>query len=547
MQHSTAPVLFESSGDYEVIVDPINEDWVSLLALLDDNRLDEPARRYYLALYHFRKQRARPDLPGRTEIFASSRQQAFEQMLEQMEQRRASHKKAGSALGPEEVFVEPLPKHLGESLPASLSNFSITPPPTSELLGGPGRPPSDAKCLIRAYLAAPLLDVGDDPTSVFRLLHNNSGFARRCGFIGRKANKQSFELTSRRLPSLSVCEEFTEVMTRYGLWYQQRLEQVRHNLEAGVVEMEKSLSFDTSHVEANSHCGNVVPPGTKVEEGKKPKHRKVPRVCKRCDCGEANWPTCIHAWVPTDQGAAVVVKGPTRVYWAHKSSFAALSTSEIPIDVRVCLYAAENDGKTLIPHLTLLNMTIPELVEKLGFALADDSYQGNEKEVARFGQQARLILPVHPRKVRSGLKDEFAGIDHFTPVGFPICNGGHRFVLRGRDIGGERYIWAAPDDEQGRPVCDGCPHRQGCLNRGARRHIRVHRKDLPQLNWEHPQLLARDHARYQKRTGVERAIKRLKVDLNGENLTHRDALRVQAHLDRKLLTLHLLLEIAGSP
>jgi len=59
--------------------------------------------------------------------------------------------------------------------------------------------------------------------------------------------------------------------------------------------------------------------------------------------------------------------------------------------------------------------------------------------------------------------------------------------------------------------------------------------------------LLRDRTRYQKRTGVERAIKRLKVDLNAEQLTHRDVHRVQAHLDRKLLTLHMLLEVAAAP
>jgi hypothetical protein len=46
---------------------------------------------------------------------------------------------------------------------------------------------------------------------------------------------------------------------------------------------------------------------------------------------------------------------------------------------------------------------------------------------------------------------------------------------------------------------------------------------------------------------VERAIKRLKVDLRGEHLTHRDVHRVQAHFDRKLLTLHLLLAATASP
>jgi hypothetical protein len=55
--------------------------------------------------------------------------------------------------------------------------------------------------------------------------------------------------------------------------------------------------------------------------------------------------------MPTDQGAAVVVKGPTRVYWAHKASVVTFGDSEVPIDVRVLLYAAKSDGKTMVPHL----------------------------------------------------------------------------------------------------------------------------------------------------------------------------------------------------
>ena len=111
---------------------------------------------------------------------------------------------------------------------------------------------------------------------------------------------------------------------RYGLWHQARLEQVSENLATGVIETEKTVSFDTTHVEANSHCGNVVPPDAKVEVGKKPKQRKVPRMRKRCGCGKDNWETCTHAWVPTDKGAAVVVKGPTRVFWAHKTRWLPL-------------------------------------------------------------------------------------------------------------------------------------------------------------------------------------------------------------------------------
>jgi hypothetical protein len=112
---------------------------------------------------------------------------------------------------------------------------------------------------------------------------------------------------------------------------------------------------------------------------------------------------------------------------------------------------------------------------------------------------------------------------------------------------GQRYIWAAPTDDQGQPVCANCPLSQTCLKRGDRRTIRVARQDQPQIHGDHPQHFARERARYPKRTGVERAIKRLKVDLHGDHLTHRDALRVQAHLDRKLLTLHLLLAVAAPP
>jgi len=547
MLQSTAPVLFESTGDHAVVNDPVNDAWISLIKTIDGELFDVLARRYYLALYHFRKQQRRPALEGQTKVEAGSRQQAFEGILDAMEQRKASRQRAKGPLAPEDVFVEPLPKRGDKDLPAALSDFTVKPPSLGEFLGDAGRPPCDALCLLRAFLAAPLLDIDGNPSTVYRLLHSNPAFAHLCGFLGANVMKLPGELTSRRLPSRSVCEEFDEVMTRYGLWHLARLEQVATNLSTGVVETESTVSFDTTHVEANSHCGNVVPPGAKVEPDKKPKHRKVPRMHKRCDCGKENWETCIHAWVPTDQGAAIVVKGPTRIFWAHKTSVAAFANSEIPFDVRVCLYGAESDSKTLVPHLELLKLDLPSVIENLRFVLADDGYQGNGQKVSRFGKQARLIAPVHPHKARAGLADEFDGIDRFTNVGFPICEGGHRFVLRGRDILGERYIWTAPDDEDGRPVCASCPLAASCLKRGARRHIRVARKDQPQLDWDHPQLLVRDNARYQRRTGVERAIKRLKVDLHGEHLTHRDGLRVQAHLDRKLLTFHLLLAIAASP
>jgi hypothetical protein len=469
-------------------------------------------------------------------------------MLQNLEQRKAQRKAAAQDddQPAPAVFVDPKPDVDDDTLHPALRDFTVGPPTLDGILGGAGRPPCDALCLLRAFLAAPLLGVSDAPTAVFHLLHSNPTFAHQCGFLGRDVVKQPGHLTSRRLPSQATCEEFSEVMTRYGLWHLARIEQVKDNLATGVVEPEDTAAFDTTHLVANSHCANVLPADAKEQDGKKPKHRKVPRVSKRCSCGQQNWETCEHPWVPTDQGAAVVVKGPTRVYWAHKASVMSLGDSEIPVDGRICNYAAESDGKTLIPHLEQVREEMPQLITPLRRVLADDAYKDNRDAVSDFGQRARLIVPVHGRRARAGLAELFDGIDRFTPIGVPVCDAGHRFEFVGRDLNGQRYLWAAPLGAAGRPCCAGCPHASRCLTRGKRRYIRVAREDQPQINWDHPQHFASERALYQKRTGVERAIKRLKVDLNGDHLTHRDGLRVQAHLDRRLLTLHLLLAATDS-
>jgi hypothetical protein len=540
MLHSAAQVLFESTDSPAVLNDPTNVDWLSVVHAVDGQSYELLARRYYIALYHLRKQRQRPDLPGTIFVEAQGIQQALQGMLDVVDERKANSKD-GLTEGSAEVFVDAGPNKSDASLPDVLVDFSKLLPPLSSILAGPGRPPCDALCMMRAFLAAPLLGVGDDPTSVHKLLHSNPTFARACDFLGGDALKQTDELTSRKLPSLSVCEEFNEVMTRYGLWHLARLEQVHQNLESGVVEKEDTLVFDTTHLEANSHCANVVPLDAKVEEGKKPKHRKVPRMRKNCDCGKHKWESCEHPWSPTDQGVAVVVKGPTRIYWAHKSSLVSFGNSENPIDVRVLQYAAQADGKTLVPHLELLDRDFADVVAGVQYILVDDAYRENRDAVSRFGQQARLIVPVHGKKSKAELAAAFDGINRFTPAGVPICEAGHSFQMRGRDIRNERFSWAAPDGDQAQPVCKDCPMAGNCVKQGERRHIRVARKDFPQIDWDHPQHFARERARYQKRTGVERAIKRLKVDLSGENLTARDSHRVQAHLDRRLLILHLLL------
>jgi hypothetical protein len=117
----------------------------------------------------------------------------------------------------------------------------------------------------------------------------------------------------------------------------------------------------------------------------------------------------------------------------------------------------EPDGKTLVPHLEALTNDLPDVVRSLTSVLADDAYREKHTAVERFGQPARLIVPVHGRTAHAALANGLAGIARFTPSGVPVCEGGHRFELRGRDIIAERYIWAAPDDDAGQPVCASCP------------------------------------------------------------------------------------------
>ena len=532
---TTAPLLFESTTHRAFREDPVNQPWISFVQAISGRDFELLARRYYLAQSHLRSHRTRPKLLISEPVLASSREEAHRQLLDRIEERKTNEEN--------EIFVQIGVKSENRKIPPALLDFSIIPPTERELLGGPGRPPTDALCLIRAFLAAPLLNIDDSPADIHLLLHSNPNFARECGFLGRDVKKAKGEWTSYQLPSVSNCADFDEIMTRYGLWHLAASCQVQKNFKTGVLQPEVNLAADTTHIEANSHCANVVPLDVGAEDGKKPKQRKVPRVRKDCDCGKEQWESCTHPWRPTDEGAAVVVKSPTRIYWAHKVSVASLGDSEIPISARVLGYAATHDSKTLVPHLEEIQHTLPELMATLKNVLADSAYHECFEDLKSAFPSVQLHTPVRQKAPPSKLQERYKGIDHFTRSGLPICQEGHSFELRGRDILEGRFIMAAPDGDNGQSVCVNCPKRSICLKDGQRRHIRVPREELPNISWENPQHFARNKAIYAQRTGVERAIKRMKVDLRAENLSHRHGARVQAHLDRRLLAIHLLLAI----
>ena len=113
MLHGTVPVLFESSDDHAVVQDPVNKDWVALLESLDEERFGSVVRRYYLALSHLRRQRARSALPGQLEIVAVGKQQAQQEMLAVWEQRKASRQLSEGEQGAD-VLVNAAPPNVDD-------------------------------------------------------------------------------------------------------------------------------------------------------------------------------------------------------------------------------------------------------------------------------------------------------------------------------------------------------------------------------------------------------------------------------------------------
>lgn len=529
MLHATSPALFRSTDTAQILDDPVNEDWLAVVHALYGPVWDAFARRYHLALSCFRRRPRRGPAVGQVEIEAAGRAAAEQVLLREVF--------VDGSRDEGDMFVAPGPED-GEELPPSVADPSVAPPPWAVVLAGPGRPPLDGLCLLRAFLGAAAMGLGDSPTAVHALLHSNPTFARQCGFVGPGARKQPGERTSRALPSLSVCEEFDEVMTRYGLWHAAQLEQVTANIRSGAVELDGVVSFDTTHLEANSGCRSVAPDN---DDGSRATRRKVSRLRKWCDCGKDAWRACPHPWWQTDPGAGVVWKSRSRIYWAHKISIAATGRTEVPLSAAVLNYAARHDGKTLLPHLDRLAEELPEILRAASDAVADPAYIGLADAVAeRFGLVLRTGIV--GRRARAGLAESYPGIDRFTPTGVPVCGAGEAFDFLGRDMTAGRFLWAAPLGPDGEPVCSGCPLAAACLAAGGRRrHLRLRREDFEQIDWDRPQHQGRHRATYALRTGVERAIKRLKIDLGGEHLTRRGAVRVQAHIDRRMLVIHLLL------
>jgi len=97
-------------------------------------------------------------------------------------------------------------------------------------------------------------------------------------------------------------EQFDQIMRESGLWNKIKVEEVRRNIERGVIKKEEELVGDTTHYHAYSGFEVVRYADEKEKEPKKSRSKPT----KRCRCKDRQ--TCGHEWELADEGAGTIVK-----------------------------------------------------------------------------------------------------------------------------------------------------------------------------------------------------------------------------------------------
>lgn len=431
----------------------------------------------------------------------------------------------------------------------------------------PGRTPHrwagmKPKCffaMLKAFVGVMAQGRPGEPEVVCDALQSNPSYARACGFTLPDPHgpyRQS------DVPSLRKLEQFDQIMTDSGLWGEAAVDQVARNLKTGRIQAESTVVHDTTHYPAfsgmqvvelppsvePSENANATPPamqeGKPNEKGKKAKKARKkshPKTTKRCRCKDRQH--CPHPWTNADEGAGTVVKSTGKMYWAHKASTLCFPGQQVLLDAVAMSDAAAHDSQSLLPHLERLFTRYPNLRGTVQRVL-DDGAADDQMLKAAVQEQwsVQLVAPINPRSRRPIGDDLPRGVDHITPTGTPVCQAGYPFDFLGCRHDTKHFLFRAPDDAQGVPVCRDCSLREGCYrgDEGARQ-ITVPFARLPWIDTEFPQLSRRFAKVMAKRTAIERLHKLMKYDYGDERLTKRGNAAFQARLDKTLLAMHLVL------
>lgn len=517
------PLIHEVHADDQHLLNTLEGEWFEILHTFPWQEYRSPAAAYYEALSAF-NQAERQAAEGTEGAAAETKEEAKQRLLFERATMQAPDAPPAPILYQGVVVEGEAPKVDPLSLAPGVVPVRLV-----------GRKPKCFFGLLKSFLGTTLMGYAAEPEEVHRLLTTNPSFARVCGFA---AKAKTGGYSSLQVPSLRKLEQFDQVMRQAGLWDRIKVSEVKTNLQTGVIEKEKELVGDTTHYHAYSSFETLT---YEAENGKVNK-KSQSKVTKGCRCED--WSGCDHPWELRDEGAGTIVKSKTKMVWGHKASVIGLPKQGIALDAVAIADAATHDGQTFFPHVEQVFETYPVLSDWIQRVLYDSAcHDADLKGRFKDAFDVELKASFNPRRSKPITNDLPRGIEKITPYGVPICLAGHELDYQGIRYVQEKFIYAAPRDEEGVPVCVGCAQRAGCCNRTTRgaRTITVSFDTLGHIDPQDPPMAKRFKAIMTRRPSVERMIKRLKCDLGDDRLSKRGNESFQAYLDKTMIAYHLLL------
>ena len=513
------PLIVVVNEDDELLLNSPDTQWYPLIKYLPWQDYQDIAAMYYNALYHFNLCANESGNNLDKEIIEESREEAAQRILFN----RPTVDKTVPVIYEPEFKTVPFQTVSPSSIAPGIVPFRKS-----------GKKPKCFFALFKSFIGTTLMGFSAEPDNVHMLLTSNLAFARVCGFIPANSDEQYW---FKHVPSLRKIEQFDQIMKEYGLWNLAKINEVRKNLEANIIEKENVVVGDTTHYHAYSGFETINYTG---EDGKE-KNKSQSKMTKNCRCGDRD--TCSHPWEPADEGAGTIVKGAKKIIWGHKASILGLPLQGIPLDARCVADAATHDGQTFLPHMVKFFLDFPELKPWFDFALYDSACDDKELKdqfVNELGIELKTSM--NPRRRKTVTENLPKGMDRLTPYGNLICKGGFEMDYHGLRLDTENFIYHAPVNYNNVTVCSECDKKLSCSPASDKgRYVTISFDMLPHIDNNDPPMAKRFKALMSGRPSVERMIKRLKCDLSDDRLTKRGNDSFQAHLDKTMIAFHILL------
>ncbi len=235
------PLIHIVHEDDLVLLDAPDAAWFNVLYYFAWKDYRIYGAQYYDALYEFNIREAKK----RQERLSEQGDQIGE-TKEQAEQRllfaRVTMQKYQEGSNPAIIYEGEIP----ESELSKIEPESISPGVVPNRLGG--RSPKCFFALLKSFLGATLMGFSPEPENVYLLLNGNPSFARACGFVP-KNEKDTY--CFQHVPSLRKLEQFDQIMTEWGIWQTLKLQEVRRNIESGLIKKDygnnKRLDFSPTY------------------------------------------------------------------------------------------------------------------------------------------------------------------------------------------------------------------------------------------------------------------------------------------------------------